>query len=201
MTAILVHFPQFTIFIIMTKPIKKQGAVHQYSQAGKYYCITYQNPGMSKMPTIQNVKSATFPTVRRIMTLRSPRLLLLLLQNLYSCFLWDGVYFPQFNQARAGRGRGWASVNLFPVSVVKGLRCRCCCCCDTTAAHGPWATTADRQQALLLRLCCCCIVAVWTQGFVGMIGMKLAAGARVGQLFNGIPLSCDSSDSFACPVN
>ena len=146
----------------MTKPIKKPGAVHQCSQAGKYYCITYQNPGMSKMPTIQNVKSATFPTVRRSMTLRSPLLLLLLLHNLYSCFLWDGVYFPQFNQAQAGRGRGWASVNQFPVSFVtiKGLRCRrrCCCCCEPTwALNNSSRQTAGAFVALMLLLHCCCL--------------------------------------------
>ena len=139
---------------------------------------------MLKMPTMQNVKSATFPAGSPTMTLLCSLLspLLLLLHNLYSCFMWDDVYLsPWVNHAQAGAGaEGTCSLS---VVTMKGLRYRCCCRDPT--AHGPSTITASdrQQQALLLLQCCCCIVVVWTQ----VKWLELAA--RCGQLFNGIPLS------------
>ena len=104
------------------------------------------------MPTMQNVKSATFPAGSPTMTLLCSLLspLLLLLHNLYSCFMWDDVYLSHWvNHAQAGAGaEGTCSLS---VVTMKGLRYRCCCRDPT--AHGPSTITAsDRQQQAVLLL-------------------------------------------------
>ena len=114
------------------------------------------------MPTMQNVKSATFPAGSPTMILLCSLIppLLFLLHNLYSCFMWDDVKFISLGESCPGRGGGRG--NLFPV------------CCHNerveiplllSRSHSTWAlnnnsirqTAAGAVVASMLLLHCCCL--------------------------------------------
>lgn len=191
----------------MILPIPKQNAVKPWSPSGKYYCITNQNQGMSKMLTMQNVKSATFPPVRLTMPLLSP-LLFLLHNGIISIHVSCGMKFIFLSVIRLKQGGGEAGgrVNLFPVSLSpqwKGW--------DTATAAAAVVPISQQhmgleqqhqQQQTDSRRCCCANAAVaLLLSRLRYLSEWNGAGSQRRPTLQRYSIVCDSSVSCAGAVN